>query len=139
MTTLQPSNESPRLIRISTALLWAALALGLALQFMYAQWEFSVVLSSLFRGLILVFALHIYLITGIASGRNSARWLSLLFFIGGLFFSPPSVEGFVDVPMIVVTEITQISMQCFAFVGLFMRSSNAWFKARSAKVLANAR
>jgi hypothetical protein len=137
MTTLQPSKKSPLLVHISTALLWTALALAFLLQFMHANWELGLVFSSLLRGLVLVFVLHIYLILGIAKGRNSARWIYLLFFIGALLIAPPSIDGLADTPMIVTTEIVQISAQFFAFLGLFTRSSNAWFKACSATAMKN--
>jgi hypothetical protein len=131
MTTLQPNNKPPQLVHISTILLWTALALAFVLQFMHLNWEFGLVFSSLLKGLVLVFVLHIYLILGIAKGRNSARWIYLLFFIGALLIAPPSIDDFADTPMIVATEILQISAQFFAFLGLFMRSSNTWFKTSS--------
>ncbi|MBS0369330.1 MAG: hypothetical protein JSS57_09030 [Proteobacteria bacterium] len=129
MTKSSPSIETPRIVHISTKLLWLAMALAMILQLIYAKWHFDVVLNSFLNGLILVFALHAYLIIGISRGRNSARWISLMFFVGGLFLAPPSIAAFPNAPLQVSVEVSQILSQCIAFIGLFTPPSNAWFRS----------
>lgn len=132
MTITSPTVATPRLTRLSTNLLWFAFALALALQVIYADGNIGVVFNNLMKGLILVFTLHAYLIVGISKGRNSARWISLLLFVGGLFFAPPSIDGFESAPLTISTETAQVCAQCLAYIGLFAQSSNAWFKSVSA-------
>jgi hypothetical protein len=128
---------APPLVRFSSALLWAALAAGFLLQLIYADWNPTEAVRTLLGGLVLVFALHAYLIVGIAKGRRSARWIYLMFFLGALAISPPNIAEFALDPAVVGTELGQVLLQAIAFPLLFTPKANTWFKQATRQVSAN--
>jgi hypothetical protein len=99
---------------------------------MYADWDAREAIRTLAGGMILVFALHGYLIYRISRGRSSARLIYLLFFFGGLAFAPPNVLEFWSEPLLVSTEVAQVTLQAVAFVLLFTPAANEWFKGLTA-------
>jgi hypothetical protein len=116
-----------------------ALSVGVILQFVYADWDMAHTLRTLLGSLVLVFVLHAYLIVGISKGRRSARWIYLLFFIGGLAIAPPNLAEFASNPVVVSIRTGQVCLQALAFLLLFTPQANAWFKQQIPATLANGR
>ena len=126
------TGDKPKKVRYSQYLLWSALALGLSTQLLdFDNLKFSAASFDFSAFLVLALALHAYLIVGISRGRNSARWIYFLFFIGGLFFAPPNLTELRDEPLTAVAGIAQICLKALAFLWLFTKPGKHWFEPAS--------
>lgn len=129
---IEMANRPPQVLK-AVQLLWFALGLGLFLQLLYfGSFDAFSALAKRGGAILLMFAIHGYLILGIARGRNSARWISFSFFVGGLFFAPPRILDFAEEPVTISVETIQASIQAIAFILLFTTAGKSWFTTRLA-------
>ncbi|RJX30007.1 MAG: hypothetical protein C4525_13265 [Desulfarculus sp.] len=119
----------PAKIKTAATLLYISLALGLLRGFWEwpANKELSLLVYLIVAVVLAVLVLFIYLI---GRGVNWARIVMLVLFLIGLPFAVLDLPHKLTAqPVPALVEMGQVAAQVVAFVLLFARDANAWFRA----------
>ena len=130
------AQEKPSTFRIAVILLWASFALGM----MYGAWDGLGELSAegeeafdIYIVILVVMALVLSIpLIFVTLGHNWARWLWLLFFVGGWAWVFWDWEQSVQTTTDVLIELSFLIVDLTIVRLIFFGSGAAWFKrARS--------
>ncbi len=128
MQTQHP--DKPQAVNRAVNLLWASIAFGLVkilMDFTHVSAMASVGFTSFV--LAFTFAIIIFLIFMISSGKNWARIAFLIMFVIGTIPALPVVlDEFGRAPAVGALSVVQLCLQVYALFLLFTSPGRAWFR-----------
>ena len=139
MTKKRPNLQKPQNVILAIRLLGGSLALGVfntafnwknKTSHIPSDFPINKDLFALFASLS-TFAIMLWIILKISSGRNWARILFLCGFIIGLPFCIPMLREMINLSTVVVFIASAIALLQLAALGLlFSKTGNTWFKTQ---------